>query len=60
MMLLRVQYMVTISFIGHLGDKALIAGVGLANMITNILVISGAYGLNGALETLVTQGYGAG
>ena len=60
LLLLRVQYMVNMSVIGHMGDKALIAGVGLANMIVNILVVSGAYGMNGALETLVTQGYGAG
>jgi MATE family multidrug resistance protein len=52
--------MVSISFIGHMGDTALIAGVGLANMIVNIVIISGAYGMNGALETLVTQGFGAG
>ena len=31
----------------------------MANMTLNIIVVSIAYGLNGALETLVTQAYGA-
>ena len=43
-----------LAFVGNLGDKALIAGMGMANMILNIVVMSSAYGLNGTLETLVT------
>jgi len=46
-------------FIGNLGDPALVAGIGMANMIINMIVTAVAYGLNGALETLVSQAYGA-
>lgn len=32
----------------------------MANTLHNVLVLSTSYGLNGALETLVTHAYGAG
>lgn len=47
-------------FIGHLNDSALIAGVGMGNMLINVLCFAISQGLNGALETLVSQAYGYG
>lgn len=38
---------------------AIIKGIGLANLIISILCFSISQGLNGALETLVSQAYGA-
>ena len=46
-------------FIGNLGNKSLIAGIGMGIMITNMVVRSVTWGLNSALETLVSQAYGA-
>lgn len=47
-------------FIGHLGDTAKMAGVGLGNMYVNIFSQSIFLGLNGAVATLVSQSYGSG
>ena len=45
-------------FIGHTNVPALIAGVGMGNMLINVLGFAVGQGLNGALETLVAQSYG--
>lgn len=37
----------------------IIKGIGLGNMILNILCFAVSQGLNGALETLVSQAFGA-
>ena len=47
-------------FVGHLNDASLIAGVGMGNMLINVLCFAVMQGLNGALETLVSQAYGYG
>lgn len=47
-----VQENVNLIFIGHLNDAEMMAGVGMGNMIMNILGLTIAMGLNGALETL--------
>ena len=47
-------------FIGHLGDSAKLAGVGLGLLYINIFCQSIILGLNGAVATLVSQSYGAG
>ena len=52
-------HLVTIYFIGNLNDPALLAGVGVGNMLINVLCFAIIQGLNGALETLVSQSYGA-
>lgn len=39
-------------------DPALIAGFGLGNFLLNAMFMSFAFGLNGALETFVSQAYG--
>ena len=46
-------------YIGHVNDSSLIAGVGMGNMLINVLAFAIMQGLNGALETLISQAYGA-
>jgi len=46
------------SFIGHLKDPAKVAGVGLGNVFLNVSCHSIISGLNGAVDTLVSQSYG--
>ena len=46
-------------YIGHVNDPVLLAGVGMGNMLINVLCFAIVQGLNGALETLVSQAYGA-
>ena len=50
----------SIYYVGHLDDAALMAGVGLGNMLTNILCFAITQGLNSALESLISQAYGFG
>jgi len=45
-------------YIGHTNDSTLIAGVGMGNMLINVLAFAIMQGLNGALETLVSRQYG--
>jgi len=45
-------------YIGHSNDPPLIAGVGMGNMLINVLAFAPMQGLNGALETLISQAYG--
>jgi len=46
-------------FIGNLNKPALLAGVGMGNMLINVLVFAVTQGLNGALESLCSQAFGA-
>jgi len=46
-------------YIGHTNQPILIAGVGMGNMLINVLAFAVFYGLNGALETLISSCYGA-
>ena len=41
-------------YIGHVNDSELIAGVGMGNMLINVLAFAIMQGLNGALETLIS------
>jgi Na+-driven multidrug efflux pump len=41
-------------FIGHTNEPVLIAGVGMGNMLINVLAFAIIQGLNGALETLIS------
>lgn len=50
---------INLIFVGHYGNQAMIAGLGMANMINNILGMSLCLGMNGAVETLVSQSFGA-
>ena len=47
-------------FIGRKNDAALLAGVGMGNMLINVLAFAITQGLNGSIETLVSQSFGAG
>ena len=46
--------LVNTAFVGNLDDPALLAGVGMGNMLVNVLCFAVVQGLNGALETLVS------
>jgi len=46
-------------YIGHTNNATLIAGVGMGNMLINVLAFAIMQGLNGAIETLNSQAYGA-
>ena len=46
-------------FIGHLDNPALLAGVGMGNMLINVLCFAVVQGLNGALETFISHAFGA-
>lgn len=52
------QEMVNLIFLGHLNKPELLAGVGIGNMLQNVLGLTIVIGFNGALETLVSQAYG--
>jgi len=41
-------------FVGHTNDASLIAGVGMGNMLINVLAFAVMQGLNGALESLIS------
>ena len=47
-------------FVGRLNDVSLLAGVGLATTTYLIFCIMVLIGINGAIETLVSQAYGYG
>ena len=56
---LMLSEVVNLLFIGQLNDPNILAGVGMGNCIQNMCGYSIVVGLNGALETLVSQAYGA-
>lgn len=56
----RTQDLINLSFLGHLGDNALIAGVGLGSVFVNFSGWALVIGMNSALDTLVSQSAGAG
>lgn len=51
---------VNTAFVGHIGNEAMMAGVGMANMFVNILCLSVMMGINAVLNTLVSQSFGLG
>lgn len=44
----------------HGGDETYLAGIGLGNMMLNVFVFALTQGLNGAVDTFVSQAYGSG
>ena len=52
--------LINISIIGRVGDTVALAAVSLGNIIIIMFVMSVMQGMNTALETLVSQAYGAG
>lgn len=51
---------INLSMIGQLGNPAMVAGVGMGNMTINMIGLSVIIGFNSALDTLISQGAGAG
>ena len=51
---------INIAYIGHLGDTAKVAGIGLGVLYSNIFCISIIIGINYALTTFVSQAFGSG
>jgi hypothetical protein len=53
------QFMMDVYFVGLSNNVNLVSGVGLGNMVINLMGVQTFIGLNGALETLVPQYYGS-
>lgn len=51
---------INLIFIGHLNDPVKLAGIGMGNSIINICGVGPIYGINAALETLVSWANGSG
>ena len=45
-------------FVGNKGDAVLLGGVGMGNMLINVLGFAVIQGLNGALESFVPVAFG--
>ena len=59
-MFLQLTYFVNVVLAGHLDDPAKLAGVGLGTSLLNVVLFYPMMGMNGAVETLVAQAFGAG
>ncbi|KAF4717718.1 hypothetical protein FOZ62_023973 [Perkinsus olseni] len=60
MVLNYIPQTINVFFISRLGDADMLAAVGLANLVFNIGGVSCGYGINQAIETLVSQSRGHG
>ena len=54
MIFYMIVQLVNTYYIGHSNNPPLIAGVGMGNMLINVLAFATMQGLNGALETLIS------
>lgn len=59
MMFYMIVQLINTYYIGHTNEPVLIAGVGMGNMLINVLAFATMQGMNGALETLIATTYGA-
>lgn len=59
MLIFMLVQLVNTYFVGHLNDPVILAGVGMGNMLINVFCFAVVQGLNGALETYVSQSFGA-
>ena len=57
--LFQMVQLLNIYYVGHTSSDYL-AGVGLGNMLLNVLVFAVSMGLNGTIETFVAWSYGSG
>ena len=57
---MQMMYLINTVYAGKLGDASQLAGLGLGTCLLESLTLSIIMGMNGALETLVSQAYGAG
>jgi multidrug resistance protein, MATE family len=49
---------ITLIFVGHLNDPAIIAGAGIGSMLNTMMGLAITCGMNSALSTLISQSYG--
>lgn len=56
----RTQTIVNLMFLGHLGDKNLLAGIGLGNNFIMLMGMMFIFGMLMAMDTLISQSKGAG
>ena len=57
-LMMTIQEQINVVFIGSLSDPAKLAGIGLGNMVLNLMPYAILVGVNTALETFVSQAYG--
>lgn len=57
---LNLKYVINSVYAAKLDDASMLAGVGLGYSLTTIMSFAIFDGMNGALETLVSQAFGAG
>ena len=55
---MSLQEAVPVVFIGKQNDVEMLAGIGMGNMVVNLLPFALMVGVNSALETLVSQAFG--
>ena len=55
---MSLQEAVPVVFIGKHNDVEMLAGIGMGNMVVNLLPFALMVGVNSALETLVSQAFG--
>ena len=60
MLIFFLQGIINLYYAGHLGDKNILAAIGLSQMLTNCVVETLFFSLNCSQETLVSQAFGAG
>lgn len=58
-MLFYMSSIVNLAFVGHLSNPAMVAALGVSNMMLHICVLSNVFGFNSAMDTLVSQAAGA-
>ena len=56
---LQLEFTINMFFAGRLNDSAMLAGVGLGTSLLNVACFYPLVGMNGAIETLVSQAFGA-
>ena len=56
---MQLVMLMNVIFAGRLNDPAKLAGVGLGNTLLTVLCFFPLLGMNGAIETLVSQAFGA-
>ena len=59
MVFFQMVQLLNIFYVGQMSTE-LLAGVGLGNMLLNVLVFAVTMGLNGTIETFVSWSYGQG
>jgi len=57
MIFFQMVQLLNIFYVGHMSSE-LLAGVGLGNMLLNVLVFAVTMGLNGTIESFVAWAYG--